>query len=684
MLTPGTIVHERYRIEQLVGQGAMGAVYAAVDLRLGHTVALKHTRIPGPAGAAALDREAQILTQLAHPGLPTVSDTFTTDEGQCLVMSFIPGPTLAELLDERGTGFPPDMVLTWADQILGVLDYLHGRQPPVLHRDIKPQNLKLTPAGAVVLLDFGLARGQLFQTNLAGQRSVIGYTLPYAPLEQVRGEDTDPRSDLFALAGTLAHLLVGAPPPDALTRAAAILAGGPDPLQAYADALPSGLRAVLLACLSLDLARRPANAAALRATLARLPDDAAVDTSTSEPERTQAAWRLAEGLVHAIALMLVVAALAALTWLPREAQPAGVLTPTDIPGVPTPVIELTLTALAEPFPPEPPLVPTMASLLQPTLVSGWVAAPTPAVSPLTPDGGPLLSSFQAPPLLSGLVRAGDGGTFFATTLQSVLALDATAGRVRAALIDPLGNVGMIALSPSGSRLAAGTRDGVRLWQVADGVLITTLPHAVPVSALAFTPDGHWLITGDTAGQVHLWDMTDDMRKATWAVSEYPAEHGAVRGLAVSPDGAVVALAQDRVRICRLTDGYVLSTLPLTAGESTALANPQAVVFAPDGATIAVGYSEGTVQFVARATGVIERSVSGEGPVEALAFSPDGAYLATGSDTGVVQIWGLGEGDTGRTLPGHGSPVQGLVFDADSSTLAVTMADGVVQQWRVAP
>jgi WD40 repeat protein len=208
---------------------------------------------------------------------------------------------------------------------------------------------------------------------------------------------------------------------------------------------------------------------------------------------------------------------------------------------------------------------------------------------------------------------------------------------------------------------------------------------VPVSALAFTPDGRLLVTGDTAGQVHLWDMTDDMRKATWAVSEYPVEHGAVRGLAISPDGAVVALAQDMLRICRLTDGEILSVLAITgAGESTDFARPQAVVFAPDGATIAVGYNDGSVHLVARATGEVERSFSAEEPVAVLAFSPDGASIVIGGNGGTVQLWGLGEGDTARTLPGHGSPVQGLAFGADSSTFVVSTADGVVQQWRVAP
>lgn len=379
MLAPGTIVHERYRIERLVGQGAMGAVYAAVDLRLGQTVALKHTLLPGPGGAEALDREGQILTRLAHPSLPAVTDTFEAAGGQCLVMTYVPGPTLAELLEERAGGFSPTTVCAWADQILVVLEYLHGRSPPVLHRDIKPQNLKLAPGGRVVLLDFGLARGQLFQTQLAGWRSVVGYTLPYAPIEQVRGEDTDPRSDLFALAGTLYHLLVGEPPPDALTRAAALLSGQADPLQGprmLRPETPLALSTVIVQALALNPRARPADAAWMRAALidsSLIASEPAAESAAREPR--QSPWMTVERAVVGTALLLVaIAAVLLLGWAlqsrpgrvdsvetqPIATLPPPTLTPFDLPtAAPTLTpFELPTDEVPSPMPPGPTPAPT--------------------------------------------------------------------------------------------------------------------------------------------------------------------------------------------------------------------------------------------------------------------------------------------------------------------------------------
>jgi serine/threonine protein kinase len=121
--------------------------------------------------------------------------------------------------------------LRWADQLCDALDYLHTQDPQIIHRDIKPQNLKLTARGQIVLLDFGLAKGSAGQMSIVTtSASIFGYTPNYAPLEQVQGLGTDPRSDIYALAATLFHLLTNVKPPDALSRASAIVNGLPDPL----------------------------------------------------------------------------------------------------------------------------------------------------------------------------------------------------------------------------------------------------------------------------------------------------------------------------------------------------------------------------------------------------------------------------------------------------------------------
>lgn len=232
MLQPDTLLNGRYRIVRLIGQGGMGAVYEATDERLRSRVALKQTTVVGEQFSKAFEREAQLLAGLRHAALPRVIDHFVEPAGQFLVMEFIPGQDLAGTLHERAAPFPVAEVLRWAEQLLDALDYLHTQTPPIIHRDIKPQNLKLTPRGEMVLLDFGLAKGSAALATQAAQSvSLFGYTPQYAPLEQIQGTGTDPRSDLYSLAATLYHLLTNQTPANALDRATAVLNGAPDPLR---------------------------------------------------------------------------------------------------------------------------------------------------------------------------------------------------------------------------------------------------------------------------------------------------------------------------------------------------------------------------------------------------------------------------------------------------------------------
>src|SRR4030095_15215421 len=160
MLAPETILQSRYRVVRQLGQGGMGAVYEAIDERLDTTVALKETFFADEKLRKQFEREARLLARLHHPALPRVSDHFSEGEGQFLVMQYIPGDDLSEMMTQKRVPFPADQVLTWADQLLDALDYLHTQEPQIIHRDIKPQNLKLTARGQIILLDFGLAKGQ--------------------------------------------------------------------------------------------------------------------------------------------------------------------------------------------------------------------------------------------------------------------------------------------------------------------------------------------------------------------------------------------------------------------------------------------------------------------------------------------------------------------------------------------
>ena len=230
VLKSGEVLHRRYKIKRIIGQGGAGSIYLADDLRLaGRQCALKeveHDRsLPPDLIAEARDqflREATVLARLDHPNLPKVSDFFTTSNRDYLVMDFVAGKDLRTLMLEARQDnrfLSEDQVLQWADQLANALSYLHGQNPPIIHRDIKPSNLKLTPSGIIKLVDFGLVKvlapDDVTITILQGQGTAV-----YTPLEQLGGSaaHTDGRSDIFSFSATLYHLLTNHPPAEARER----------------------------------------------------------------------------------------------------------------------------------------------------------------------------------------------------------------------------------------------------------------------------------------------------------------------------------------------------------------------------------------------------------------------------------------------------------------------------------
>jgi eukaryotic-like serine/threonine-protein kinase len=221
------ILRGRYRIKRIIGQGGMGSIYLADDLRLeGRLCALKEVEHDRSLSAELLKqareqflREATVLARLDHPNLPKVSDFFSAGGRDYLVMDFVPGKDLRTMLNEarhRGEFLAERDVLNWASQLADALSYLHAQQPPIVHRDIKPSNLKLTPTGLLKLVDFGLvkilASDEVTITILQGRGTAL-----YTPLEQYGGDTghTDARSDVYAFGATLYHLLANRPPPEA-------------------------------------------------------------------------------------------------------------------------------------------------------------------------------------------------------------------------------------------------------------------------------------------------------------------------------------------------------------------------------------------------------------------------------------------------------------------------------------
>src|SRR4030066_971317 len=229
-LKAGEVLRERYKVERIIGQGGMGNIYLASDLRLqGRQCAIKEVAHDLSMDPDLLQeardqffREATILARLDHPNLPKVSDFFSVGGRDYLIMDYVPGNDLRTLMTEArqpGKFLSEGEVLAWASQLADARTYLHSQEPPILHRDIKPSNLKLTPTGVVKLVDFGLvkilASEEMTITILQGRGTAL-----YTPLEQYGGDagHTDARSDVYSFGSTLYHLLTNQPPNEARER----------------------------------------------------------------------------------------------------------------------------------------------------------------------------------------------------------------------------------------------------------------------------------------------------------------------------------------------------------------------------------------------------------------------------------------------------------------------------------
>ena len=230
VLKSGAILKDRYKIIRFINQGGMGNIFQAEDLRLeGRLCAVKEIRLDPSLPQETLNQtreqfqnEANVLARLDHPNLPKVSDIFSEEQSDFLVMDFVPGKDLRTVMIEsrqRGEFLDEREVMDWARQLADAVIYLHSQDPPILHRDIKPGNLKLTPNGVLKLVDFGLVK--IMATDDATIPIVQGRgTALYTPIEQYGGDSgrTDVRSDIYAFGTTLYHLLTNHPPLEARER----------------------------------------------------------------------------------------------------------------------------------------------------------------------------------------------------------------------------------------------------------------------------------------------------------------------------------------------------------------------------------------------------------------------------------------------------------------------------------
>lgn len=463
MVVPATLIQQRYRIERLVGTGGFARVYLAHDERLGRPVALKELFATGldahdqAASFRLFEHEAHMLAGLSHPGLAKIWDYFPFDDRAYLVMEYVPGATLRDLVLEHAGPLPGPLVLACGLQLCDVLEYLHTRTPPVIFRDLKPGNVMVVlEAGETLatvtpdrltlkLIDFGIAR--LFKPEQSSDTIIVG-TPGYASPEQYGPSQTDARSDIFSLGATLHHLASGTPP------TGLILA----PLLDVAPNAPPALARIIARATALNPGERYPTIDALRRDLRAVE---AAQPSAPEPARA-----------------------------PRPTVP--LLAPTRAPAPPasTPPVLLAVLAL----------------VILGAVVIGAVAVRAlgrGSNTPSTPVATARPSATQAATF--ALLPGATGQLVYSQCPEDVQSCDVyttdIAGQAQHALLGG-GNNTAAALAPDGKQLAVTKNGVIWLGPLSNPLARQISPTGVPARYPAFSPDGRSLafvavVGGDT-------------------------------------------------------------------------------------------------------------------------------------------------------------------------------------------
>jgi WD40 repeat protein len=697
--------HPRYRVVGLLGAGGMGAVYRAEHLVMARPVALKVMNpglLDNPATAERFRREAQAAARLAHPNIVQAYDAEQAGDSHFLVMEYVEGVSLARLAAEKGP-LPVREACDYARQ--AALGLQHAHERGMVHRDIKPHNLMLTPAGQVKILDFGLARFALESTAAeaggqaaappdaaAGLLTQVGLVMGtpdfIAPEQATDAHTADIRADIYSLGCTLYYLLAGDvpfPEKTVMDKLVAHASRPPRPLAEVRRDVPAGLVRVVERMTAKDPARRYQTPAEVAAALTPF---AGVGTASRRRWRWIA---VAAGvLLLALGLLGYVAGPGAVRFARNRGQVAFESDDPDAQvvaaagGEGSRAFDLPTDRLAEVGAgeyalrllggrPDLQLTPARMSVprggrvsVQVRQVPGFVGETCSytghqaAVADVafSPDGRLVLSCSADP--------AGD---------HTLRLWEAATGRELRRFRGHESPVHGIAFSPDGRQALSGGRDGtVRIWDVATGQELRQLtgPSQWWVARVAFSRDGRRALWGAADKTVRLWDV-DSGRE----LRHFEGHTAEVWAVAFSPDGRQV-LSGGFDKTVRLWDAETGREVRRFGGHLQAV---YAVDFSPDGRQ-AVSASD-DVRLWDVATGrEVRRFLGYPAGMTGAAFSPDGRSLLSGGEDATVSLWDAETGEELAQFEAHTGVVSGVAFSPDGRRAASASHDRTVRLWKL--